>query len=734
MIEKGIGWVYRSQALPLVLLGAILLFSISLHAWILFQFPYPPSNDAAGELYTYHAWLGSSLPQMGSGPLPSPVYTFAILVPFLSVFPPFIGIEWYIAFVSALVAVPAYFLTKEIGLRTPLALVASFMFGTAATFGLMVSWNAGSNLFGIAMLLLMLIFLARWMKRPTLTRAVFVALGFGLLAGSHPLTFVVGVVSLAVCLLCFLLEGPRAVVFNWKPTAILAGACVVSFLPFEPIYFQSTATAANVGIGSFGANLASYYQLGLGFAWGVQGTNFTLLAYLEISLTILGLLVLPTLKLDQRMKVLLLSTFAGPVALPLVQASNAIRLAYFLPIPFILLVAVFFEWLLLGVSKVSIFSVRKSWHGPETLHSRRRKVETVFLNTLVVTFIITVLILGVSTTAQTFHQSVQYYQELDQSDVAALNWIHQNVPANSTVFDGIGIGPWVEGLAERFAYSPVNLGTQVTQESYQAAVVANEISLGSYLVGSPELLFSQSPPAPLQSPEIFVSTPGSWSPLLDTEIDAVSLNVTTSSGVNETPLFGYLDSPIGVTGNSSGSGGSVHFTFWNTDWKLGLSESASIDGSTMHVKWWSTNATVNSVRVGFAIPPSGYFYFYSPATAQNGTTALSYSLTVASQSATLVLTGGTFDSYTSNTGWTYVTYNGGTQLNVSMVGSLSPNDAIVGYVNTSQLWGAHMIGYALVDSTRGVYGMLQRLQTSSLGGPTSTLVYESGTVEVFRVG
>lgn len=191
---------------PISVLFFISLSSFIMRYAILNSQALPPSNDVAGDLYLAHVWTGNSIPQLRGVIVQPPLYFFIIVIPFTTFFSVLRGMIIYMSFVPAILTIPTYLLSRNIGLNRLSGYLASFLVGISAIFGNMMTWNAGYNLFGMFFLILAANFLINFLRKPSKINAFYVSLLFALTVGTHPLSALVLTLTIVISLPLFLIS------------------------------------------------------------------------------------------------------------------------------------------------------------------------------------------------------------------------------------------------------------------------------------------------------------------------------------------------------------------------------------------------------------------------------------------------------------------------------------------------------------------------------------------------
>ncbi len=338
---------------PLILIalsaGTALVFILRLH--ILLSYPYPPSNDAGGDLYSAQQWLGRSISGVDVS-LQPPLYYWLVVIPSVRAFGPFFGPQFYMALVPALLVFPGYLVCRETQASVPSSVLGGIGLALATTFSLMVTWNGSYNALAIVFLTFFVAMMARAFRTGTRLDCVLAGLTFGLVAATHELTFVVAALSMGfACLVTLVLT--RASRSQIRRVLLVAGAGFLACLPVIPIYLASVGVSANLGVGVFQSQLNFAYSTFPYFAWGFQSATPTGFAILDILVATVGLMALWVRSSTRIPAVVLTSIWFGGLMIPVLSASNSVRGLYFLTIPAVLVVPSLFEHLIRAGAKHS---------------------------------------------------------------------------------------------------------------------------------------------------------------------------------------------------------------------------------------------------------------------------------------------------------------------------------------------------------------------------------------------
>lgn len=689
---------------------------------ILLEVPYPPSGDAGGDLYLAHAWLGRGFAAMPQSLQTPPLYYFAVVIPFTTAFPTFEGIRLYMAVVPALLVGPGYLFVRTSGVGRWPAVLGGVLLGLSTIWSLMVTWNAAFNLFGILLLLLFLAALARFLKDPTWRAGILVAVTLFLVGLAHPLTFLVAVIALAVAgVLLLLARGPGVL----RHLARLVVPATLASLPLLVFYVPSSAgVTTSGGGGSYSAVLLWAIQSGPFFAWGYQGATFRVVVGIDLVVSLLALAAISRSPERRPFVGALAGVLAGAVAVTLLDPANAVRGLYFLPIPFLAPIPALAEDL-----------YRHGWpplalRAPGTPLARLAAAPSGARARGMVVAAAAVLLVVVNANASVpvMTAGIHFNESLTPDDVAVMDWIRTHTPSNATFIDGAGLEPWMWGYAERMDYAPSPTSTQVTVASQRAAILSDELDMGSYLLANPYWAFASSFPSPIGAPQIYLATPGYWEPFLGTQSDDDVLEVNATTG----PHWIGLQYAAIATATPSQSGEALAYRFalnWTSlDDTLTITD--RLDGGDLSLAWSAGDVAVEQANYSFGMPPSGYFFDYVSVPQVANASSVTDVLSLGTETFSVELSGGRFTQETLPDGWTQLWYWGSGALDLSASGMQPQNSEPLLAMNTSALVGQLGVDYAIVDVNHD-YGMFCRLEADVFWPGPAVKEYQDGTLVVW---
>jgi hypothetical protein len=719
-------WWARREWIVLAL-GLAFVGTFTFRYLLLRAFPYPPSGDAGGDLYLAHAWLGHGIVQLSQSLQTPPLYFFAIVIPFTTMFPTFQGIQLYMAFVPALLVFPGYLFVRESGAGRWASVFGATLLAMSTIWSLMVTWNAAYNLFGIFLLLFFLVFLARFLRAPTLRAGIYLGVSFALVGLAHPLTYLVAAIVLATAGVELLWTvGPGRL----RRLGLLAAPAIAFSLPLAVFYAPSASgVSTGGGGGSFLSQIFWAFQNGPFFAWGYQGVDLDVVLALDLGLSFLALAAVGVRPDARPFTVGLAGVLVAAVAVELADPANAVRGIYFLPIPFLAPLPALLEgWYHQGFAPAPTSPAPDIGPSTDPLRSPRYRWPGILERTLFVSIAAVVLLVNANVSIGVMNAGIQYNESLRPSAVAAMDWIREHTSPNATFIDGANLEPWMWGYAERMDYAPVPLGIEVTSQSAGWALLADRVDLGSFLLSDPYWVVSASYPSPVGAPQIYLATPGYWEPFLGSQSDSDQIEVLGPSGPE---WLGMQYATLASTA-SRGNGEDLTYSF-NLTWQsLGVSVGATtaLSGSGFSLGWSGLNCAVLQANYTFGIPPSGYFFGYESVPVVNNASSLSDRFTFNGETFRLDLSGGRFTQRTLADGWTQLWYWGNRTLSATTSGMAPQNTEPSLALNTSALLHQLAVNYAIVDIDRD-FGMYERLRAGVFWSGPAVLLYQNGNVVVY---
>lgn len=728
--------VWVGSCLATIVVAAILMRFLTLR-----EIPYPPSSDAAGDLTWMHVYLGRALPGYTLEQAAPPIYILLVVLPFTGVLGTFLGIQALMATMPALLAVPMYFLMRWAKLGTLPSVVAAAAIAFSPVTSNMVTWNSGFNVTGMIFLTA---FFALWIRSSSDSSWRSLALtGFALslVAGTHPLTFFYGIVTVLIYLVLVLVSRSRTLRPHVRPTLAILGFAALFSLPYAPLYYFAYTGLTNVGVASSSSAVNTVWTAlsqTLSFPWA-GSTHLPPLIWsglFLLPLMIASACAIVFIWADQRdwlLGTVCISQVLSVVIIGPLDAANSDRALYFLPIAIIPLTV---AW----ATRFSRSAPFREWIS--LLRSRLRLPRFGRLRRMARPIAVIALSLAfVSTTAyisQTQMRTAEsFYLMLDDHRVAALDWLKDSTPSNASVFDGANLQAWIPGLAERASYAPGSLSADITSQSYARTFDANLIELGTGVIGNGYLYVGSNLPGAYSSPGIYLRTPsGSDSLWLN---EATSTSVTVSSGIGPATVSLANASSIGTTGQVYSNGtASMSSTFRFSTLNLSIEQIVVVRGTTVTVTLSARNGTVAAAHTHWDLPPSGYSFGYPNAPFQRFSGTLAQTLFLSSsRSASVEISGDSLNGtlVTDASGWTRLSANFTHSLRFDVLGlpEVFPNNGPF-YTDTIDLSSNLGVHYFVVSENSN-YALYERFSALvSSGGGSWTIPFASGDIYVFQSG
>lgn len=733
-----VGQVFLAKEWPNWAVGlslSILLLSIAVfRAAVLLASPFPPSGDVAGDIYNAHAWLGHPIPAIASQPLPPPIYYFVVVIPFTSVFNVFLGAELYMSVVPALIVLPGYLLIRESRTRPITSLFGAALLGLSTAFSLMVTWNAAYNLFAIVLLLFFLAFLSRALRKGRRSDILLAGVTLALVGGSHELTFVVGIMSfLSIVILRLILVQNRWA--SAKTAVAIAGVAAVAFLPFTYIYFVNASQTVNVGTLDYWAITINSLAVAPYFGWGFQTPYNFFVPYLDIAVTLVAGANLFRKREGIPFATIVLGVLAGALAVLLIDAGNAVRGLYFLPIPFMIGIPRLLEDVAASEKWNKPWSTTETSSVTSLAQARRglvatRRKESPISVALVCGFAVSLLLVNASTSYVVLNQGSEFYKTLTPGDLPILNWVRDNTPTQAVILDTTGLSPWIIAYSDRMSYSPGSLNLEVTTGSYDAALASDLVNSGTYITADSSFLVGTNFPGQVGLPTVFLQIGGLWVELMTTQGNQIHLTVSTQSGDQSFNLgSGELE-----TASSELIPGGVRSDFWLLfpGAKVWIDQSVIVQNNRASISWSSNNSQFVNVSGAFGMPPSGYGLTYlSIPTVANATSVTDVLSNDLSQ-PDLTISSQMISQNTAPNGWVNVQFISpvGIDLTIANVGQTQYQAPYA--VDASDLLHSLDVTY-LICNPNDDYGLYLRAQSGQIATSSVSAVFSANGSTVYSV-
>lgn len=748
------GWAHGARQHAPVLAALFIGFAIITYARLvlLFGSPYPPSGDVAEQLYWSHIWLGTAFPSVVTVWWIPPVYIFTVYIPFTHLFPLFTGQRLLMGVVPALLVFPTYLLLRESDVNRPFALFGAYLLALAPSVSLMVTWNAGYNLFGMFWALVFFAGLAGALRTGRRSSILLAAVGFGLTAGTHYFTFAflcLGFVWAAV--LALLLTPDRA--RNARTIARVFGWGLVCAAPFVLVYVTLLQQTGNVGGGITVSALQMLGQQLLPFSSGGQALWSPLL-YLDAAIMIAGIVALVAVRLRKPETPVLLGILLSGITLSVAYPQEADRGLYFVPLGLYPIVAILFQ---IVYERIPPRKVRTSAGmgpaptvdssvGPESenlvpyRHWPGRPQRSWIKPLVAVTITAVFLVLNAQQSLQVMNAADQFYAELTPADLPVLNWLADHTAPNAAVFTAEpGLEPWVWGYSNRQAYAPTPLNLDATTLSYQVTYSADLAALGQNVVGDPYLAVAQNSPALVGAPLVYLRTAYDWNLLLSTGEANVNFTVT----VGGVPEQFSLASAQFVSGNASGGCpgcAAQESTFSWPSIPLTIVQRTNVSGESVQFSWSATGGQIDSVSLTTYLVPSSFGATYLSVPSVNNASALTDQFSLAGDplSMTIGATSANIQQRGLATGWTVIEVSGGPQLTVSFQGLAPYGDSTPYSMESGSILSGLGVSYIVTDYNDSVPGFgyltyLRCVTPDEIPGVSVTQVFQSGSLYIFEL-
>ncbi|HTW77639.1 MAG TPA: GNAT family protein [Thermoplasmata archaeon] len=735
-----------SAATAAALLATFAILVI-LRLQILFSYPYPPGGDVAEQLYWSHIWLGTAFPSQVSPWWIPPVYLFTVYIPFTHLFPLFTGQRLLMGVVPALLLFPAYFLLRASEVNRPFSLFGAALLALAAPLSLMVTWNAGYNLFGMFCALIFFAGLVAALRTHRTRYVVVAALGFGLTAGAHDLTFAfLCLAFLVTALLAFaLLPGRRATgrTLFW----ITLGGLICA-APFALVYLTLTAQTSNVGGAVTSSALNSLAQGLFPFVWG-GGSVWNPLIEIDTLLSVLGILALLAARLRRPETPVLLGSLLSGALLSAAYPQLPERGLYFVPLGVYPMVAILFQ----VVYDFATGRAARPTPAPETASApapsvpgssstarRRPRARVVAAGGIAFVVMAVLLVANAQQSLSVMTSGEQFYDELSAEDLPALNWLAHNTSRDAAIYTPeAGLEKWIWGYANRQSYAPQPLSLQDTTLSYQATYLADLAALGQYVSTDPYLAVAQNSPAPVGTPMIYLHSEYYWTLLFNTAADNISLAVDVNGTVVQANLANAELLNSTTTTPCAGCTGE-DLTFAWTGAPFTAREETNLSGETVSMFWTLSGATLEGVNLTTYVTPPDFGTIHAAMPRAVNASALTDHFSFGGAAFTVAFSGksAAFSQIKMSDGWVEVECASQDLLRLTFKGLVPFGSAPAATVATSSIFSGLGISYILTnyyDSVPG-FGYIVYLRCAAAGevpGDTITEVFQSGGIYIFEI-
>ena len=710
---------------------------------------YPPSEDAAGDLYNARLWLTGTFHGTENALLYPPVYYFAVVIPLVTILPPLSAVEVMMALVPALVIIPAHFLLKRIGVLWPVALITSFVLATSSAYSNMISWNSAYNMFGIVLIVAFFYSLFVYLDAPNRRNVLLASAFFSLVIGSHELSAVVLIETtvLFLALVALVTIPKRQLLKTIRTEAWLAAWILLFSLPWWPIYIYSYIHTTNVGYSPGLVNWTSYLMGTISQPWAGGSGAFEFVG----EIISLGAIVALAINFRKYLRFLLLlvSLFVASVSVAILDSQNAVRGLPFLPVVFVLAMA----------PPISDGLRRLLRHTPESLNPTtstlahhpkpwRRSFRTTSVLRLGMITVCIVALLGFAyantvNSESVFQASSEFFSEINPHNLAVMQWLDSHTPVGSTVYVPSPTLGWARYYDRgQNVIGPYQLQLNVITNGLDTIEAANEIYMGAYSTGSPYITASMNYPG-VGTPTVWIGTPGNSFLFGASTIGQASVNVIGAHG----PQTLYLSSAhlLNVTDRfSSGTLPSPMILRWHWSTQgITLAETLDISGQGLSITWSSETPAVwtTSASYMFVLPPTNTVYHYTAVEpVSNGSTLKdTFTYTVGYNVAVpfgvqITPENGTVSQTLEGNGFTDVnsTFDGALRIQFSGL-IASPVSGAWYFANATKLLESLNVSYLLVDSVTNYafYSLFANL--SETGYARAIVVDQSGSWYAFSL-
>jgi RimJ/RimL family protein N-acetyltransferase len=738
-------WVHALTALALFAAFAAI---VAIRLQVLFGYPYPPGGDVAEQLYWSHIWLGTAFPSQVSRWWIPPVYIWTVYIPFTHLFPLFTGQRLLMGVVPALLLFPAYFLLREARVNRPFSVFGASLLALAAPVSLMVTWNAGYNLFGMFCALIFFTGLIGALRTHRGGYILVAALGFGLTAGAHDLSFAFLCLGTVLgALLAFLLLRDRRATGRTLALVALGGAFCAA--PFALVYVTLTAQTSNVGGAVTSSALNALANEFFPFVWS-GGTVWNALVEVDTAAAILGVVALLVTRLRRPETPVLLGILLSGTLLSAAYPQLPERGLYFVPLgayPMIaVLLQVVYEYASGRAKKVAVPAVAGA-PAPSPVPSApdparpRRRLRPFLVGGVAVVVMAVLLVANAQQSITTMNGGEQFYQELSAQDLPALNWLAHNTSGDAAVYTPeAGLEKWVWGYANRQSYAPQPLSLQDTTLSYDATYSSDLVALGQYVSTDAYLAVAQNAPAPIGTPIIYLHTQYYWTMLFNTASSNISLTFTVGGQKVDASLgTAVLLAYQAATPCAGCTGDDLTFTWPGAPFNV--TEETNLSGETVSIGWAVEGpATLDGVNLTTYIAPPDFGTAHTSVLDAKSTGSLTDRFAYESDAFSVSFhgTGASFSQERLSDKWDQLSFSGKNVLRIVFAGLTPYGGSPTGTTDTASVWGSLGVAYVLTnyyDSVPG-FGYLMYLRCTTPGeepGTNITQVFESGGLYVFAI-
>ena len=446
-------WLYY------LFLFLIVVTSFSIKFVALNKYEVPPSCDYGNYLTQVDILHGYDVEGHGLG---YPPLFFLLLDLFLRLFDAFTALKVSASLVFAIIAVPFFFLNKELTNNCLASLIGTWFFVFFQGYSEMIAWGGNPNFLGFSFMLLSLLFFIKALKKPTNKNILLTGFFLSLVVGTHVLVVIFMLTALCIfAVLKIALDRGKA----WRDIEVMVESGIAGFtfsLPYSFIYLSFFKRSAG-GLLKFNL-LKSLNSITFYLSWLFRED-----VAIIIIMAGLGIFSLSRYFKKEQNNTLILAALLSATFILASITEQPDRWLYFVPIPIMICFSLFLkEALTVKVNK-------------------RREILS-----LIICFS---LIIGVETTLSSINRlkgSIAFYQNIGDDELQALNWIRENTEPNEVlatsgpdrVFEG-GIGNsyswWVQGLSKRKCIPMGSIKWYTFEHQRQEVEDVNRIFAGAYV-------------------------------------------------------------------------------------------------------------------------------------------------------------------------------------------------------------------------------------------------------------
>jgi GNAT superfamily N-acetyltransferase len=740
--QEAVTWAALITAFALIALARLL---------VLFSQPYPSSGDVAEQLYWSHIWLGTAFPSPVTVWWIPPVYIFLIYIPFTHLFPLFTGQRLLMGIVPALLVFPTYLLLRESNVRRSFSLFGASLLALAAPFSLMLTWNAGYNLFGMFWAILFFAGLTGVFRTHRRGYILLTAVAFGLTAGAHDFTFLFVCAGFALAAVLALLLLPRRK-RTIRDLAFVLGVGLLCAAPFALVYFTLAGQTGNVGGAVTLSALNTLALQFLPFTWGAR-TTWSLLLYVDSAISLVAVAVLVVVRRRSPETPVLLGVLLTGIALSIAYPQVADRGLYFLPLGFYPIVAILFQIVYdrIPPRPTPAGGARSSMAAPDapvaaSVPPRRRtrrgrprgaRAKPVLAVIIVGAF----LLLNAQQSIDAQNSGAKFYVGITAEDIPALDWLSHFTAPNAAVFSSESIlEKWIWGYSNRQAYAPTPLNLQATTLSYQKTYLSDLATLGQYVVGNSYLAVAQNAPASVGEPLLYLHTAYYWELMLSTAADNVNFTVTLAGHPEELSLSTAQSvANVSVTPCSGCAEEGLLYSWPNLN--LSILQRTNLSGETVGLDWAAVGGQLDSVNLTTVMAPASFGVNYVNVTNTSRTVSSvtdQFSLSGDSFSLNASAFNGTVEQKRLNDSWEQLDLVGDHALEFAFQGLNAASPSTPVSTDSGTIFSGLGVSYILTNRADSVpgFGYLMYLRCSTPGeipGFLVTLVFQSGSIYIFEL-